>query len=196
MTQAEIATVAIASLSLLVSLFTAYRTMLARFAGRVGHAPRVILTRIAGVPSIELACFFENSGAKPGTLDDLRLKVIPQEGGEVSYFYPELMRNDYNTRQSYDEANWYPQVTILLAARDRVERYIVFKPLSNRFTAKEGALEVLMQCRWHRSKRWSDGPAQLKITLTKEDAEIWNNPISGEKLLLPSETLRQMRREI
>ncbi|MEI2690763.1 MAG: hypothetical protein V9H69_14050 [Anaerolineae bacterium] len=108
MTQAEIATVAIASLSLLVSLFTAYRTMLARFAGRVGHAPRVILTRIAGVPSIELACFFENSGAKPGTLDDLRLKVIPQEGGEVSYFYPELMRNDYNTRQSYDEANWYP----------------------------------------------------------------------------------------
>lgn len=196
MTQAEIATIAIASLSLLVSLLTAYRTLLARFSGKIGHAQRVVLTRIAGVPSIELACFFENSGAKPGTLDDLRLKVIPQEGGEISYFYPELMRNDYNTRQSYSDVEWSPFVNILLSARDRVGRYIVFKPLSNRFVAKEGTLEILLQCRWHRSKKWSDGPAKLTIALAKEDTETWNNPDSLDKVHIHSETLRQIRREL
>ena len=61
MTSAEIIASIIAAISLMISLFTAYRTLLARFSGKAWPSTRLVLTHMDGIPSIGLACFFANN---------------------------------------------------------------------------------------------------------------------------------------
>ncbi len=53
-----------------ISFYTAYKTFVARFLGKVCFSNRLVLTHLDGVPAYSLACFFRNLGAKLGSLDD------------------------------------------------------------------------------------------------------------------------------
>ena len=154
MTTAEIVASLIAALSFVVSCVTAYKTLLARFSGKCGVSTRLILTHVDQTPSIGLACFFDNTGARPGVLDDLRLAVTHRQSGAKYLFFPQLMRNDYSIYASYELQDWFPFSGISLSAQERIERYVLFKPLYDRFIAAEGHYEARLEVRWYKSDKW------------------------------------------
>jgi hypothetical protein len=189
MTTSDIITSVIAAAALVVSLVTAYKTFFTRFSGKVWPATRLVLSNVDNIPSIGLACFFENSGARPGILDDLRLAVKHSESGAIHFFFPQLMRNDYNIFMSYSGEDWFPFSGVSLSPQERTERYVLFKPKNDRFTAQKGLFEVTLESRWYKSKKWDIAPPQLYFELTEEVAERWNNPESPALQVLSNDLL-------
>lgn len=172
----DLVPIIISMLSLVISGITAYRTLFARFSGRAWPAKRLVLTRIDGIPAIGWACFFENSGARPGGLEDLRLLVEHPNSGASYRFYPVLIRNDYNIFASYRGEDWFPFSGITLGPKSRTERYILFKPLHNKFEAREGDYQISLQCIWQNTSEWSYVLAPLTFDLQEEIAQQWNSP--------------------
>ena len=187
----------IAGLALIVSLFTAYKTLLARFAGNVFPASYLALSHVGESPSITptiiLACFFENSGARPGILDDLRLIVKHNEGGTTYYFYPHLLRDDYNVFVNYNDKDWLVFGGISLSARAKIDRYVLFKPLNDRFKAESGSFEMMLECRWHDTKKWSSTRPVLHFDLSASVAERWNDQV-GQAVQVASNELMVYRK--
>jgi hypothetical protein len=169
----------IAGLALVVSLFTAYKTLVARFAGKVFPASYFNLSHVgegsSAVPTIILACFFENSGARPGILDDLRLVVKHNEGGTTTFFFPQRLRDGYDVSVSYGDRDWLVFGGVSLPARAKMDKYLLFQPLSDRFQAGEGLFEVTLECRWHNARKWSSTSPALHFKLTPPIAERWNS---------------------
>lgn len=190
----DIVSILIAGLAFTISLATAYKTLFARFRGKAWASNRLVLTRIGETPSIGLACFFENVGARAGMLDDLRLEVKHDETNTIFYFYPQMMRDDYSIYKAYTEADWFPFSGISLPARQRSERYLLFKPLNDQFAAKSGHYQVALQTRWEgkRTAAWDPGLPQV-YTLDEEIAKRWADKI-GPTLQVASEQLLGHRR--
>lgn len=86
----------ISLVALTISLYTAYESFLAKFKGRLWFSEKIILLCIDNIPSICLPCFMENSGAKEGALDDMRISVKTKENGVSCDFYPILLKDNYN----------------------------------------------------------------------------------------------------
>ncbi len=180
MTAEDILRNVIAGLALVVSLLTAYKTLFARFRGKVGASNRLILTQMDGMPSIGLACCFENAGAKPGILDDMRLRVKHSESGAIYYFFPQLIRDTYSIYATYREADWFPFSRLSLPSRERTEKFVLFKPLNNKFTAEAGSFEVTLEARfeggdsWWGTKKWN-GESTQSYKLSEEISTKWNS---------------------
>lgn len=174
---AEISAV-LAAVSLLVSLFTAYRTLLSRFSGKCSTSMRPVLTHVDEIPAIGLACYFDNSGARPGMLDDMRLIVKHRESGATYAFYSHLMRNDYSVFAGYTVPDWFPFGGVSLSARERIERYVLFKPKNDRFSAQHGLYEVMLEARWYQRKEWDSVRSLFHFELDNEVAQHWNDPIA------------------
>ena len=172
----DMATITVSLLALLISLYTAYKTFLAKFTGRVWFSNRIVLTHIDNVLSLGLACFFENSGAKPGILDDLRARVEQVDSGTATYFYPLLMRNDYSIFKSYSESDWYPFSMVSLPPNFRAEKYLLLKPLNDNFAALEGDMNITLEVRWHENNRWAIISPTLAFDLTNELVNKWRSP--------------------
>jgi hypothetical protein len=184
--------IVVSALSLIISAVTAYKTLFARFSGRVWPATRLVLTRIDGTPSLGLACFFENAGARPGFLDDMRLVVEHRETGATYKFFPLLMREDYNIFESYEGKDWFPFSGFSLAPGVRTERYLLFKPLHDEFRAQEGRFQVSLQSRWYAKDEWKTLPVSLPFRLTEQVAQQWNDP-EAPALQVASEDVQQRR---
>jgi hypothetical protein len=172
----------IAGLALIVSLITAYKTLLARFTGKVSPASFLALSRVGKVdksetmtPAIVLACFFENSGARPGILDDLRL-IVKHNDGTTHIFYPQLLRDGYNVFAGSEEKDWFAFGGISLAAHAKIDKYVLFKPVNDKFKAGSGVIEVTLECRWHDSKQWSSTRPVSHFELLPSVADTWNDP--------------------
>lgn len=181
MEPADIVSNAIAILALIVSLVTAYKTLFARFNGNAWASNRFVLTKLDTIPSLGVACFCENLGARAGALDDLRLKVHHNETKSTFEFYPQLMRNDYSIYKSYKDADWFPFSRILLPPRQRMEKYVLFKPLNDQFTAQPGTYHVTLEARWddglglEPSDGWNDSDPAQTFTVSDQSAGNWAN---------------------
>jgi hypothetical protein len=137
------------------------------------------LAHIDDIPSLGLACFFENSGAKPGILDDLRAKVVPKDSGTSYYFYPILMRNDYSIYRAYGEGDWFPFSMISLPPNYRVEKYLLLKPQNDRFVSSAGDLDITLEVRWFGEENWTPIPPKLTFSLSAEIVTRWNDSKSS-----------------
>lgn len=179
----------ISAISLAVSLIVAYKSSLSRFSGKVWAATRFVLAHFDTIPCIGLACFFENVGARPGNLDDLRLIVTHEKTQTTCKFYPQLLRNDYSLYASYKDSDWFPFAGMPLTPNKRIERYIIFKPLDDAFTAKPGLYKVTLQHRWYGSKKWLNNTPTMRFELSEQIARQWNNPEEPAVQVLTKHTL-------
>lgn len=188
----------IAGLALVVSLFTAYKTLIARFAGKVSPASYLAFSHVGEVgknenvtPAIILACFFENLGAKSGILEDLRL-IVKHNDGTTHPFYAYLLRDGYNIFARYEEKDWFVFGGISLAARTKLDKHVLFKPRNDKFKAESGVLEVALECRWQHSKKWSSTQPVLHFELLPSIADDWNDPV-GKTFQVASQELMTYR---
>lgn len=172
----DIIPIAVSALSLLVSAFTAYRALLARFSGKVWPAKRMVITHVGRVPSIGVACFLTNSGARPGRLDHLRLRVKHRESASEQIFFPILIRDDYNIFASYRGDEWFPFSGMWLDPGIQARKYVLFKPLNDVFQAQAGDYEVSLEVRWDNEDDWTSFSSAMSYNITDQVAAQWNDP--------------------
>jgi hypothetical protein len=173
MQTSDLVSAGLAILALLVSSFTAYRTFFANFKGKVWISNRIVLTKFDDVPAIGVACFFENSGAKPGVMNDLRIKVEVNRAGASYFFYPILMREDYSIYKAYSEADWFPFSMIPIEPNDRFEKYLILKPLGDVFAINEGDIKVTLQIYWDEGNDWESVNPKLSFSITRELVDLF-----------------------
>jgi hypothetical protein len=166
----------ISAISLLMSVVTVYKTFLARFSGKAWPAKRMVITHIEGIPSIGIACFFTNSGAKPGRLDHLRLRVKHRESASEQVFFPILVRADYNIFASYKGNEWFPFSGMWLDPGTQARKYILFRPLNDIFQAQAGHYEVSLEIHWDNEKNWTSFSSAMSYEITDRIATQWNDP--------------------
>lgn len=189
----EIVSSIIGALAFIVSCITAYRTFFSKFEGNVWMSNRIVLAHVEDIPSLGIACFFENRGARSGTLDDLRVKVTPIDSGSSFFFYPILMRNDYSIFREYTEADWFPFSMINLTPNSKSEKYLLLKPLNDHFLSSPGEIEVSLEVRWYKKDNWEQIMSPQEFKFTDEICQKWNNPREAA-YQLSSNDLRNYRR--
>ena len=189
----DIAVIILSALALVVSVFTAYRTFLARFRGKIWFSNRIVLGRLENVPALGLACFFENSGARPGILDDLRARIEQKDSGTITYFFPMLMRSDYNILRAYSESDWYPFGMLSLPPAYRADKYLLLKPQNNQFIAITGDMIVSLELRWHNQQKWEQVLPSLHFTLPHDIVSQWNDPSAPAIQVISNEVMEQRR---
>lgn len=183
--------IAVSSIALLISAFTAYKTFIQKFGGQIWLGNYVVLNHVNNFPAITLACFFENSGAKLGILDDLRLVLEHRESGTSYKLYPLVMRDDYNIFETYGEKDWLAFSGIVLPPQSRVEKYVVFKPMIDHFDPQKGHLTLSVQRRWYGSDKWAKLLVNLPFELTENDIDQWKN--QKKALLIATDNIQGLR---
>jgi hypothetical protein len=190
MTTKDIATIVLSAVAILISLYTAYRSFLARFTGKVWISNRVALTNIDKIPSLGIATFFENNGAKAGLLDDLRIIIEQKDSATTFIFYPLLMRSDYSIFKDYSESDWFPFSTILIQPKTRTERYLLFKPLNDYFQTRAGKMIISLDVKWYQKEKWERVSQKMSFTLDKEISRKWGDFTESAHLILSDEAMR------
>lgn len=190
MTPYEILTIALSGIAIIVSGFTAYKTLFARFKGLISISNTLVLMKLDKIPSIGVATFFQNSGAKVGRLDDIRLHVKNTGVGKERDFYPQLMRKDYNIFESYSTSDWYVFSPIQIDAKACYERYILFKPLDDSFKTSKGKMIVRLEVKWSNKKEWQVVSTCSTFDLSKEVSDNWSNPDEPAFTILSDEAMK------
>jgi len=190
MTEFELTSIILSGLAIIISGLTAFKTLLSRFNGKVSFSNTLSMLKIDNIPSIGLAAFFENIGAKAGSLDDLRLHVKNIGNGSEYDFYPILMRNDYNIYKSYKTIDWYVFSSILLEGKSSVEKYILFKPLYDEFKTSPGIISVRLDVKWCNKNKWSMINPIFTFDLSKELSDSWANPDIPTFTILSNEAMK------
>jgi hypothetical protein len=168
--------IATSLLSLILSAFVAYKTLLLRFSGKVWPAKRMVITHIDGIPSVGLACFIDNSGAKPGRLEHLRLTVRHRESASENKFFPILIRSDYNIFAGYQGNEWFPFSGMWLDPDAQLRKYVLFRPLNDAFQAQSGRYEVELETYWNPGEEWKSYSPPVLYEITEQVASLWNDP--------------------
>lgn len=182
----------ISLLALLISILVAYKTLIARFNGRVWPVNALALTKISieekdNIPCIGMACFMENRGARPGRLDRMRIKVHNKQYESDHTFYAYWIRNDYRIFSSYQDSDWFPFGGIALFPDKKVQQYyVVFKPVDANFQPVAGDYTISMQVRWMSSNKYITIPPTIKLNLSQSDIQEWRSPTAQTKQILLS----------
>ncbi len=176
MTNGEIIASIIASLSLAVSLLTAYLTLLSRFKAKVLPKRRVVLTQVEATPCIVLECEFINQGAKPGSIEDILIKMSHVETGSQFLFAPFLVRDEFNIFENYDAPNFSAFSSVSLGSRERRELFVVFKPMLTKFEPTAGTVKVQTSIRLNSKNKWENSIVQFTLNLEDVVVENWANP--------------------
>jgi hypothetical protein len=194
MTAAEIASTIIATLSLVVSLITAYLTLLSRFKGMLLPQRRVILTQIDGMPCLVLDCEFINDGAKAGSIEDVLVKLTHIETGSQFTFAPFLVRDQFNIFQRYINTDFSPFSAILIPARSRREMYIVFRPMHAKFEPPSGKVVLRTSVRTGTGMKWINSPSSISLGLDSDISTRWSSP-DGSPQQIQAMEISQSRKE-
>lgn len=181
----------ISSIALLVSAYTAYKNFIQRFNGQIWLGNYVVLNHVNDFPAVTLACFFENSGAKFGILDDLRMVLEHKEAGTTYKLYPLVMRDEYNIFETYTEKDWQAFSGIVLPPKSRIEKYVVFKTMSDNFEAQKGHFTLSVQRRWYGSDKWGKLLVNLPFELTESNIDQWRN--QKKALLIATDNVQDFR---
>jgi hypothetical protein len=185
MTQAEVISSLIAFLALVVSVITAYRTLLAKPQVDVFVKPRVILNRYNKIPSLVVGCEISNRGAQPSTIDDIVLYVKYREhnsdqgtkGISTHLLLPALTRESYSVFITYKDTDFEPFLSIPIPINTRLTKFIVFSPSNdNGFSPLEGELELQLFSRNAGEKKWRKASTELRVPINANSATTWKDP--------------------
>ena len=187
MTQFEWLTTIISTLALVISLVTAYKTFVSRQNIRVAMGYRPVLTKIDQMPSIIVEFEISNTGASPGTIDDIMLltkvtsqnvNVNTQPGGSMPQkytFIPYYLREEYSPFVVYTSDQFRVFSGILVPEKSHFRRWIVFLP-SNQFTPSEGEMVIASHFRVLGQQNGQKVQGRAKIAVSKNDADNWKDP--------------------
>ncbi|MBM3131331.1 MAG: hypothetical protein FJ009_22250 [Chloroflexi bacterium] len=188
MTTGEFVTSAIAALSLIVSLLTAYLTLMSGFRGTVLPKRRVALTQVDGVPCLVLQCEFVNDGARAGSIEDVLVKLTHLESGSQFVFVPNWIREQFSIFQNYQMADFTVFSGISLGARQRRELYVFFKPNQAKFDPPTGTITLRTSiCGDNKWKKWSESSILISLNIDQDIAARWASPAGSPQLILARE---------
>lgn len=193
MTTGELISSVIAVVSLIVSGLTAYLTLLARFKGTVLPKHRAILTQVEGVPCLVLRCEFVNDGAKPGTIEDVLVRMRHLETGTQVVFVPYLVRDQMNVLQNYQMSDFSVFSAVSLAARQRREFDVVFRPMQAKFEPPVGTV-VIHTSVCADAKTWVESSTTISLNLDEEKAKNWTS-LTGASQQIQAVEISQSRRQ-
>ena len=188
MTIGEIVSSILSILALTISGITAYLTLLSRFRATVLPKRRSIFTQVEGVPCIVLECEFINDGAKPGSIEDVLLRMYHTETGLQVIFVPVLVRDHFNINQIYQATDFSAFSGISLGARQRREQFILFKPNQQNFEPSAEKVVVRTSiCTNINTKKWLDSPTRLSFNITDGVAKEWASPTGSPQQVTATE---------
>lgn len=205
----EAVSLVVAVLALLVSLYTAYKTLLPRSEVSVFVRSRCFLTRTEAQPSIVVGVDVANVGNKPSSIEDMYLAVKYiqnntnidkssivgyQQSNKISKvhpFFPALMRDEYNVIQTYQSGDFEMFNTILIPSNTRFAKFVVFIP-NEGFSYFSGDMELILFYRLGGSKVWSRGLGQSRFPVEERFMKIWQDP-QGKTLITQSTETEEIR---
>jgi len=194
MTTADIVSSAIAVLALIVSGLTAYLTLLSGFKGTVLPKRRVVLTQVEATPCLALECEFVNDGARPGSVDDILVRIRHLETGSQYVFAPFLVRDQFNIFQNYQMSDFSAFSGISLGAKQRRSMFVFFKPIQARFDPPRGTVVLHTSvCAGMNTRKYVDSPTLISLNLDQGIAERWASP-DGSPQLVHAIEISQSRR--
>jgi hypothetical protein len=202
MTAAEIATIVVASLSLVVSLVTAYLTLLARFKGVVLPRRGAYLTQVNGECALILECEFINHGAKPGVIDDLQVKTNSLETGSQEIFKPYGIREHFSIDETYQASDFPLFSGVLLGARQCKEMYVVFTPTDPVFEPPTGIIKLRTYSGNRQNSRrlikskLSKSPVEMSLKLGENNSSIWKSSLGKTQYIYAEEIVHRRRKFI
>ena len=192
MSIAEILSITISILALIISGITAYRTLFAKFKSEIYVRPRVFLSRLNKAPCVVAGCEISNQGAHPGSLDDIVLRIKYRQHSTAQgtksintyTFLPTLLREEYNVFRVYEESDFEPFQSIALSANARLTRYVIFNPSNeDGFSPTAGEMEMQFFSRNSRESNWQKISTPLRIPNSENDAATWRDP-NGKSIML------------
>ena len=187
MTTVEIFSTTISFLALVISAFTAYRTLFASFRGELFLKPRAILTRFDQTPSLVVGCEISNLGAKSSAIDDIVLIIKYRQKDTKSIntysFLPLLSREFYSVFETYEQTDFEPFQSIPVPAKSRLTRYIVFSPSNDSFSPSAGEIELQLFSRTSEETKWQKTDRDLNFPVDDNSANIWKDP-NGESIMI------------
>jgi hypothetical protein len=173
---------------------TAYLTLLARFKGTVLPKRRVILTQVEAAPCLALECEFVNDGAKPGSIDDMLVRIRHLETGSQYMFVPFLVRDQFNIFQNYQMSDFSAFSGISLGAKQRRSMFVFFKPTEAGFDPQQGSIVLHTSiCADTRSKKYTESPTLISLNLDEDTARRWGCR-DGSPQLMQAIEISQSRR--
>jgi hypothetical protein len=194
MTLAEIITAVISTLALIISGITAYFTLLARFHGHIIPRHRVILTQFDALPCLVLECEFINDGAKPGTIEDVLVRMVDEQGNRA-FFTPYGTRDLFSIFQNYQKEDLNLFSGMSLGARQRREIFVAFRPSQPDFRPMIGeALLRMNVCTDVSRKKWKESIIKFSLDLKEENVREWISP-NGKSQQLTAVEVGQSRME-
>jgi hypothetical protein len=184
MDTADIVSSSLAALSLVVSVVTAYLTLLARFKCVALPRRRAILTQIDGVMCLVLECEFANQGAKPGSIEDMVVSAKIQEVKEPLKLTPWLAAEQFDLQTCYRAADLAEFDDIPLGAHERKTLHVIFRAGADAFVAPVGKAGVRTSfCAAGKGQRWQQSPVSMTLVLDESMASCWGNGDSHAQLV-------------
>ena len=181
MTTYEIISGSLALVSLLVSIYVAYQTLWTKFKGNIWPVRTIVFAKIDTpqrdrMPSVGLVLYVENTGARVGRMDNLRVRIRNERVESEHTFFATLIRKDYNFLASYLENDWYPFDGIGIFEKGNAKvYYVVFKPSDNGFVPSPGVYKFSLEVRWMGEKTWNVIPGPV-LTVTEDNVNTWLSP--------------------
>lgn len=199
MSTSEIISAVISFVALVVSGYTAYKTILARFRGEVLLKPRAVLTNFDEKPCIVVGCDVSNLGAMSGSIDDFVLAVKYKQQTSKSInsltFLPLLLRDDYSVFETYERTDFEPFQSISIPKESRLTKYIVFTPSDGKFSPSAGNIELQVYFRDSNSSEFAKVKRTLNFLISDDAVKIWSTQ-TGKSILLESQENDKFREKL
>jgi|GEM_PF-1502277 len=205
MTWAEIISSLLSLSALVVSVITAYRTLLAKFKVNVFVKPRVVLNRFNKMPSLVVGCEISNRGAQSSSIDDIVLHVKYREHNShqgaksisTYLFLPVLIRENYNIFATYQDIDFEPFQSISVPINTRLTKFIVFSPRNNNgFSPLEGEIELQLFSRNSGEAKWHKASTELRVPIDADSATKWKDPNGNMGILIETLDHNSLREKL
>jgi hypothetical protein len=191
-TELRIATIIIASISLIVSFIALYKSALEPFKPYVVPVKRLVLHNVNGTPYVIILCDFINAGAKAGVIDDLKIDISNSSASAKASLYAHLARRELDV---YVQKNDQPQPlrdfsSVLLTAHKTLELYVFFSQEVEAFTWVPGTFELVLKYKYEQRTNYNESPVNFTVELTRANIDGWK---LGELVKVDSKDLKQIR---
>jgi hypothetical protein len=141
-----------------------------------------------------LECEFVNDGSRPGSIDDILVKMRHLETGSQFVLVPFLVRDQFNIFQNYQMSDFSPFSGVSLGPRQRRELFVIFKPMQTNFEPPSGTVVVHTSvCANTDSKKYAESSTLISIKLEEAITGRWASPDGAPQLIQAIEVSQSRR---
>ena len=195
MSTAELLASIMAFLALVISIITAYLTLLQSFSAKVYPGRRPILTQVDDIPCLALVCECINIGAKAGIIEDIVVTINHKETGSEFKLAALLTKNEFNILEPYRATDFRAFNSIMLGPKERRSIVVVFKPIMSNFQPLFGNYTIKVSYRYSYRKHWYDSNCVFSITLNEVTANTWRDPTIGKSQQVEADEMTVIRKK-